>query len=54
MMLPVRCMHSDPLRVYYGHPRKEAAPMDKPQANKPLFTPPKVKKKRMGKSPVQH
>lgn len=25
-----------------------------PQTNKPLFTPPKGKKKRMDKSPVQH
>ena len=55
MKLPVRCMLRKVNRAYYGHSRKgDHKPMDKQQSANPLFTPPKQKKKRMGKSPVQH
>ena len=53
MKSPDRCMHSDPLRVYYGRTRKEALPMEKPVKPTPLFKTPKTRK-RMDKAPVQH
>lgn len=54
MKSPGWCMLSNPFRIYYGRTRKEELPMETRHPDKPLFIPPKPKKKRMDKSPVQH